>query len=159
MRKHRENAETGVPVGGRRPFGYLADKRSIDPVEAEVIREGARMLLAGAPLNSVVNMWNDKGCLTPAGGRWVRHAVKVVYRNPRISGFRSRGVKGLNGQPTGRVEVVRLADGSPVTVKDAAGNPVEPILSPETWEAVCAVVDANRATPRTNTEVPAFRDR
>src|SRR5262245_66580541 len=47
-RKHEELATAGkVSGGGSRPFGFEADKRTVRPEEAEVIREGARRTLAG----------------------------------------------------------------------------------------------------------------
>lgn len=34
-RKHVQQQQEGVPTGGRRPFGWKADKRTLEPVEAE----------------------------------------------------------------------------------------------------------------------------
>lgn len=45
-RKHLELAQKGVPVGGNRPFGYTADKVTMEPQEARLIREAARDILA-----------------------------------------------------------------------------------------------------------------
>lgn len=139
-RKHREQAELGVPVGGRRPFGYRDDKRTIDPTEAEAIRKGADMILAGAGVNSVVAMWNDAGLKTPAGNRWVRQAVRNVYLNPRIAGYRSTGQKGPSGKPNGLMEMVRTADGEPVR------GQWEPVLPLTEWEAVTEVINARKGS-------------
>ena len=135
-RKHLENAENGVPVGGWRPFGWQPDKRTLDQQEAGAIREGARMLLSGAPINAVVAKWNADGFRTTATNRnaWVRQTVKQVYRNARLCGYRTRSAKGPDGKPTGAIEIVRREDGSPVIGQWA------PILSVDEWEAVSALV-------------------
>lgn len=52
--KHSELALAGKPNGGMRAFGYEADHVTIREPEAAVIREGARMLLAGRSLLAVV---------------------------------------------------------------------------------------------------------
>src|SRR6266576_2546099 len=50
-RKHEELAAAGkVSGGGTRPYGYEADKRTIRPDEAEVVRHSARRVLAGDSL-------------------------------------------------------------------------------------------------------------
>jgi hypothetical protein len=53
-RKHRALEQAGIPTGGRRPFGWEADKRTVKPDEAGAIRSGAARLLAGAPLSSPI---------------------------------------------------------------------------------------------------------
>lgn len=53
-RQRRAAAEAGNPhVGGRRPWGFGSDYRTVDPVEAEEIRDAARSLLAGQSLTTV----------------------------------------------------------------------------------------------------------
>jgi site-specific DNA recombinase len=37
-RKHLEQQQNGVPTGSRRPFGWKADKRSLEPAEAAELR-------------------------------------------------------------------------------------------------------------------------
>jgi DNA invertase Pin-like site-specific DNA recombinase len=139
-RKHQALQQAGIPTGGRRPFGWNDDKRTLNPSEADAIRDGAERILRGAPVPAVVVHWNEAGLLTPWGNKWVKGPVKRVFRNPRLCGLRSREVHEIHpetGKETVRVEVVR----------DASGKPVkglwEPILSVADWEAVTAVIGAN----------------
>ena len=136
-RKHRALELAGIPTGGRRPFGWNEDKRTLNLAEAELIRESAQRILRGAPLGAIVNDWNDRGVSTPLGNKWTNQTVKTVFRNPRVCGFRSRNVREINqqtGKESFRVEIVR----------DDAGEAVigqfEPILTVDEWDAVTAVI-------------------
>jgi site-specific DNA recombinase len=63
-RKHEELAAAGkVSGGGSRPFGYEADKLTVRPEEAEMIRECARRALAGDSLRSICLDLNDRGVM------------------------------------------------------------------------------------------------
>ncbi|MET8364101.1 recombinase family protein [Micromonospora sp. NPDC005194] len=136
-RKHHALQQAGIPVGGRRPFGWQDDKRTLVPDEADVIRAGARRLLEGAPINAVVAEWNAAGVRTASGRPWIRSTLKVVFRNPRLCGYRSRKVHGYNeefGKTYFNVEIVRNAAGEPVI------GQWESILTVAEWEAVTAVI-------------------
>src|SRR6266566_9974217 len=64
-RKHEELAAAGkVSGGGSRPYGYEADKRTIRPEEADVIRELARRVLAGDSLKALAQDLNTRGIRT-----------------------------------------------------------------------------------------------
>ncbi|CCH34995.1 recombinase family protein [Actinosynnema sp. NPDC047251] len=144
-RKHRALEQAGIPTGGRRPFGWNQDKRTLNETEATEIRNAADRIVKGAPLGAIVTDWNDRGVLTPLGNKWSGQTVKTVFRNPRICGYRSRNVREIN-QETGtesfRVEIVR----------DDAGEPVigqfDPILTVTQWESVTAVIGAHAIAGR-----------
>jgi site-specific DNA recombinase len=74
-RKHLEFAQEGRPISAWRPFGWQEDRRTLEPREAEAIREGVRKLLAGVPLAEVCRQWNvagtrtSPGAASPTGGR------------------------------------------------------------------------------------------
>jgi site-specific DNA recombinase len=139
-RKHRALEQAGIPTGGRRPFGWKRDLRTLEPAEAEAIRKGAQRLMAGAPLAAIVANWRAAGLRTPLGNEWVSDSVKQVFRNPRICGYRSRHVRELDpdtGKEHLRIEVVRDADGNPVI------GQFDPILSVTEWEAVTAIIGDN----------------
>ncbi len=88
-RKHLKLAESGEWAGGgSRPFGYLADRRSLDPAESAVVREAVARVLAGDSLRSVAADLNDRGIRTAAGGQWAIHPLKRILVSPRISGQR-----------------------------------------------------------------------
>jgi site-specific DNA recombinase len=140
-RKHRALEQAGIPTGGRRPFGWQADKRTLNEPEAAVIREAAERLRAGAPIAAIVVDWNNRGFTTALGNKWVSQTVKSVFRNPRLCGYRSRNVRETDpdtGNDTFHVEIVRDPSGNPVIGQFA------PILSVEEWESVTAII-GNRA--------------
>src|SRR5205085_10646263 len=61
-RKHEELAANGkVSGGGSRPYGYEADKRTIRPAEAAVVKECAKRLLAGESLRAIAISLNERG--------------------------------------------------------------------------------------------------
>lgn len=144
-RKHLAMQLAGIPTGGRRPFGWQDDKRTLAEAEAEAIRKGAERILAGAPVSTVVIDWNERGITTVHGKRWAVDTVKLVYRNPRICGYRSRVGKAFNPE-TGTehqwMETVTDADGSPVI------GQWTPILTVGEWEAVVALIGGKYAPAR-----------
>lgn len=87
-RKHREIAENGGDAGGGRCFGYRDDRLTVDPVEAELVRQAARAILDGRTLRSVVVEWTDKGVPTVLGAPWRSQVVRRLLMSPRIAGFR-----------------------------------------------------------------------
>ena len=138
--KHHAMQRAGIPTGGTRPFGWKADKRTLEPVEAEVIREAVRRILAGAPLSALVIEFNERGVRSATGKPWRNPTLKGILRSPRLCGYRARYVKETNpktGAQSQRVEIVR----------DDSGNPVigqwERILSVKEWEAVTALIGSN----------------
>lgn len=89
-RKHLELAKEGKWAGGgTRPFGYDIDRRTLKPDEAELIRAGARQLLAGATLRSVTAAWDASGIRPVKGGMWTGHVIRRMLTSPRIAGWRS----------------------------------------------------------------------
>lgn len=88
-RKHLELAEAGaVPGGGRRPFGYEADRVTVRDGEADLIRDAAARILAGDSLRSVVADWNEQGIPSVTGARWSPTTVKRLLSSGRIAGQR-----------------------------------------------------------------------
>lgn len=122
-RKHLELSRTGVPVGGNRPFGWQADRRTLDHREAELVRQAAGDILAGLGLHTIARRWNDAGIRTTVGNPWRRGVLRQMLLSPRLAGFRVyHGRKAL----------------------DENGEPVrglfEAVLDEVTWEAVVAVI-------------------
>jgi site-specific DNA recombinase len=88
-RKHLELAESGEwPGGGSRPFGYLADRRSLDPDEAAAVREAVARVLAGDSLRSVAADFNERGIRTSKGNEWTIQTLRRMLWSARISGQR-----------------------------------------------------------------------
>lgn len=88
-RKHLELAEAGkISGGGRRPFGYEADKLTIRGSEAVEIRQAVARVLAGESLRSISLDWNDRDVATVTGAAWHPTTVKRLLCSPRIAGLR-----------------------------------------------------------------------
>jgi DNA invertase Pin-like site-specific DNA recombinase len=83
-RKHLELARAGVPVGGSRPFGWQADRRSIDRSEARLLRQAAADILAGVGLHTICRVWNDAGIATTRGNPWRKTVLKNAMLSPRL---------------------------------------------------------------------------
>lgn len=103
-RKALQMAQAGQPTGGGRPYGFLADKVTHDPVEAEVIREVAGRVLAGESPYAIARDLNDRGIPTASGNRWHPNTLKRLICSPRIAGLRQHITRptGTN-QPGGGV--------------------------------------------------------
>jgi len=126
-RKARDVAESGRPNGGGiRAFGLTADKAGIVPVEAELVRDAARRILAGESLHSVVIDWNKRGVRTPGrrsapeGRKWEVSSLKRMLTAPRIVGDRSH-----------HGEIV-------------SAGAVPALLDRDTWERLRAMLSAPR---------------
>lgn len=87
-RKHLENARAGRPVGGTRPFGWQADKVTIEPTEATLIRQAADDICRGIPLAHIVAAWNDAEVPTSRGADWSSQTVRQMLKSPRLAGYR-----------------------------------------------------------------------
>lgn len=96
-------------------------------------------------MSTVVIDWNERGITTTNGKRWGVDTVKLVYRNPRICGYRSRVGKAFNpetGTENKWVEIVTDAEGEPVR------GQWELILTVEEWESVVALIGGKYAPAR-----------
>jgi site-specific DNA recombinase len=88
-RKNDERAALGLPTGGGfRPFGYRADRVTVDPVEARLVREASSRVLAGDSVIAIARDWNAQGIATAAGKRWTVETLRRMLRSPRLSAQR-----------------------------------------------------------------------
>lgn len=140
-RKHQAMQRQGIPAGGARPFGWLPDRRSLDPAEAELVRSAVRRFLAGAPMTGIAADWNQRKVASVNGGKWTTSSFKVMFRNPRLCGLRARGVSEVDPE-SGRVTR------SHEVVLDPSGRPVvgqwSPIITVDEWRALQAAMDTSR---------------
>lgn len=139
VRKHEDLAAHGKYHGGRRPFGYAKDGRTLDVAEAEALRGAARELIGGRGLAATC--------------RWLRSehglevgpvALKRALLAPRIVGRRSR----FSQRDRDRWDRERRAmqhSGEPMPFdgegRDVLDMPVAewpPILDVDEWRAVRA---------------------
>lgn len=89
-RKHLELAQAGKPTGGgSRPFGYRADRRTIEPAEAAAVREASARVRAGDTLRALAADWNARGIATVSGGPWTVQVLRRMLIGARLSGQRS----------------------------------------------------------------------
>jgi site-specific DNA recombinase len=87
-RSFDQKAVEGRPHGAR-AFGYEANGMVIIPAEAELIRNAAQAVLAGASLNSIARRWNDAGVEPPQRATvWSPPSVKAVLTGRRQAGLR-----------------------------------------------------------------------
>ena len=89
LRKWEQNAAQGMPHGGStRPFGYDADRVTVRPDEAQVIRQLVTRYLAGESLRSLCTWLVEAGVPTVTGGEWRSPTLRGLLRSGRIAGLR-----------------------------------------------------------------------
>ncbi|GAA2751103.1 recombinase family protein [Kitasatospora cinereorecta] len=129
-RSHRRRAELGIPVGGKRPFGWQDDKLTLEPAEAALLAQAVRDVIAGKSLRSILLEWRDAGVKTINGNEWAHRSLKLALWNPRVCGWRKH-----NG------ELVRDANGVPVVGR------WKPVVTPKEWMAIDAIFSARTGLP------------
>jgi hypothetical protein len=111
-RKHQELALAGRAAGGgSRPFGYRADRRTVDPIEADAVREAAARIRAGDSLRAIATDWNARGIPTVSGGDWSPHVLKRMLMSARLSGQREY-----------RGEIVATGDWQPILTPEETAS-------------------------------------
>jgi len=124
-RKMRQNAEQGLPSGGaNRPYGYESDKVTVNPAEAEIVREIVSRYIAGESARAIAEDLQERGVPTATGVEWRSTTVRGILLSPRIAGFRVH-----------RGEVV-------------AKGVWDPIITPEQHQQVRNVMESKTATGR-----------
>ncbi|MEU6550748.1 recombinase family protein [Streptomyces sp. NPDC046915] len=134
-RKHRELADAGKNGGGFPPFGWKADRVTVDPEQAQLITKAHDALLAGTRLSTITTEWQEKGIRTSrnTGKPITRVALKGIIMNPRVAGFRAvKGKKHIG--PDGK----------------AVMGAWEPICTPNKLDAVVAVLEGVKSQYRAN---------
>jgi len=122
-RAHLQRAQSGTTNHGGRPFGWQADKVTLDPEEAALIREAIAAMLDGAGLRSIVRKWNDAGVTTARGNEWDHRALRQLLKAPRLAGWRVHKGK-----------IAQDADGLPVR------GVWEPMTDQDTYDRLQAVL-------------------
>ena len=140
-RASRQQALDGKWHGGRAPYGYrMADSTLyVIPERAALAREAADQVLAGESLHAISRVFNERGDRTGNGKLWSETALRQILRNPALKGQRIYRPVLPDGSKADTPEVVTQGGWTP-------------ILDPELWEQVGAVLDARKAR-----QVPAAR--
>lgn len=109
-RANLQKAEMGLPLGGKRPFGYCqhpkdlrtgtevsrtcrdpgcpGSMRSLVPAEADTVRWCADQVVAGRGLWWLVTELERRGVVTTQGNPWRHSELRRMLTNPRIAGRR-----------------------------------------------------------------------
>ncbi|MDV8146265.1 recombinase family protein [Arthrobacter sp. B10-11] len=98
-RQQLQAAQQGKRVGGRRPFGYDKDGKTLRIDEADALKAAYESILYGASLREIARTWNAQGYATgqtryKEGHKgepspWRADSVRHVLLNPRNAGKRA----------------------------------------------------------------------
>lgn len=88
-RKMDQVAAEGRPHGGStRPYGYAADKVTVVPEEAAIIRTIVARFLAGESIRSLCLWLERDGIVSATGKAWTSTALRAMLTSGRIAGLR-----------------------------------------------------------------------
>jgi len=85
-----ERAERGRWHGGTLAFGLRRDGDRIvhHPVNAQLLRDAARRVLAGESLYAICRDWTRRGVRTQRGGQWRSSVLRSALLTPSVVGLR-----------------------------------------------------------------------
>lgn len=122
-RQKLQAARDGAWRGGRRPYGYEADGKTVRVAEALEVHKASEAIVAGRSLAGLAKDLNDRGVPTSTGAKWDSVGLSRVLRRPRNAGLIER-----DGRIFGQAKWPAIVD--------------EPL-----WRGVCAVLgDPSRRT-------------
>ncbi|MFG2337250.1 recombinase family protein [Streptomyces yangpuensis] len=140
---HWSRAMDGLPHSGPRPFGWLADRRTLHPVESELVRKAVEDRIGGASMGQVAREWEAQGITGTRGGRPNPLTATQIITAPRVCGFRAN-----RGQ---------------LLIDPNTGDPLvgvwQAIVPPEQWTAVCATFSAGSLYMHRGPLSPRLTDR
>lgn len=94
-RQREQQAEMGLPTGGRRRFGYRADRDDkgrpslvVLAEEAKIVREAAQRFLGGESLRAIASDFNLRGVSTVTGAPWRVTTLRTLLTGPQLAGLR-----------------------------------------------------------------------
>lgn len=98
-RERMKRAKTQMVIdgkyrGGPRPYGYEPGGMVVREVEAAVIREATKAVLAGRTLAGIARDLNERGLKTSAGREWTYARLKEMLVRPRNAGLSAHGLPG-----------------------------------------------------------------
>ncbi|ODU05543.1 MAG: hypothetical protein ABS81_07215 [Pseudonocardia sp. SCN 72-86] len=132
--------------GGTVPLGYQKVRLdsggfglALDPQTAPIVQEIAARAERRESIRSIADRLNERGVSAPRGGLWTAQTVTRMLRSRWIIGeieYNGRPVLGDDGLPVRR-------------------SLSEPLISPERWEAIQAVLD-DRKRPKQRRNEPGL---
>jgi site-specific DNA recombinase len=141
-RRNRSHAEQGRNHGGKRPFGWEPDRRTLREPEAKLLASAIRAVPRGKTVGSIRSEWIAAGVTPTAEGKGPLrdHTVLSRITNPRVCGYRvylpeseRREIKNL-----WLPDHVLYVDDKPV-IGDWA-----PVVTPDEWRACVATLEQRR---------------
>ncbi|MER5913141.1 recombinase family protein [Streptomyces sp. NPDC001982] len=141
-RRNKDAASKGKDHGGKRPFGWNDDRKTLRKDEAELVRAAVRDITRGKTIATVRKEWIEAGVKPTAEGKGPLRDKVVRDRiiNPRVCGYR------IYLPHQDRREVTNLWLPDHVLYVD--GLPVvgdwTPIVTPEEWRACVATLEERR---------------
>lgn len=88
-RKMQERAEAGLSHGGKRPYGYQSDFKTLDPEEAAVVRKVGDWFMAGYSYHEITYRLNEAEYRTRRGSPWYVGTIRQMLRQPRYAAIRT----------------------------------------------------------------------
>jgi site-specific DNA recombinase len=145
VRAHAQIAESGGWKGGPRPFGYLADGVTIDPVEADVARRAMQRILAGQPATRVAEWASEV-----LGRRITQRSLVRSLTSPHIAGFRVYWPRVERDQWNARRARGEVVGEEPAHLLITHTRPATwpPVLAEEDWRALLAIYRSSAPRPR-----------
>lgn len=110
----------GLDTGGRRAYGYAADRVTAIPDEWAVIREAGSRAIEGESPSAIARDLNARGISTVSGAKWSHKTLYRMLTLPRYVGRLTH-----HGEDIGR-------------------GAWQPVWSPEEWAVLQAAVNRNR---------------
>lgn len=141
-RRNQAAAASGKNHGGKRPFGWEDNRRTLRKQEADLIADAVRCIPKGKSVSAIRKEWIAAGVKPTAEGKGpiFRHTVLSRITNPRICGYR------VYLPAAERREITNLWMPDHILYID--GEPVkgdwEPIVTPAEFWACIDVLEESR---------------
>ncbi|HEY3953442.1 MAG TPA: recombinase family protein [Streptosporangiaceae bacterium] len=141
-RRNKDAAAAGKNHGGKRAFGWEADRKTLRGWEAELIARAVQGVPKGKTIGTIRREWIAAGVTPTAEGKGPLrdHTVLTRITNPRICGYRVY----LPAQERREAKKLWLPD----HVLYVDGRPVigdwEPIVEAEEWRVFVATLEERR---------------
>jgi DNA invertase Pin-like site-specific DNA recombinase len=141
-RWHMDLAAAGKNHGGKRPFGWEADRKVLRDWEADLLAKAVREIPLGKTMGMIRREWIAAGVKPTADGKGPLRDATILARitNPRVCGYRPY-VPAQERREVGKIwlpDHVLHVNGQPVT------GDWQPIVTPEEWRKCVATLKERR---------------
>lgn len=152
-RQNKAAAEAGKNNGGKRPFGWEADRRTLRGPrppwrygEAELLAQAIRDVPKGKAVGTIRAEWMAAGVKPTAEGKGPLrdHTVLVRLVNPRVCGYKIYipSAERREARNLWLPDHILHVDGKPVI------GDWQPVVTPEEWRACVATLEKRRERRR-----------